>query len=284
MSGLYPMEALFDAVVARFALEGPDAANRFGWRESARQKVDERRIVWIPGDPSGSIGVVGGAKKIDSPYRTLGTLREFFTVEIGAVDPSAPEDERAQYHATRLLFDYWYRAVYLAAPGTFSIESMEWETRRTERRRGALLRVVVAVDAIIPDQSPNPEDGICVLTSDKDGLRAEGEVELLTVKESLETSPAVPVVLEAPEVTGGTAEGDTLTCSTGAWYRDPTSYAFRWQRDGEDIPGATLATYVVGAIDEGSDLRCLVTASNAEGASLPAASNTVHVPEPEEGA
>lgn len=284
MSAPFPMEVLFDAVVDRFATEGPDATNLFGWREPARQKTAEQRIVWIPGDPVGSIGVVGAAKKIDSPYRSLATLREIFTVEIGANDPDAPEDERAQYHATRLLFDHWYRAAYLAMPGAFSVESMEWETRRTERRRGALLRVIVAVDAIIPDQSPRPEDGICVLTSDADGLRAEGEVELLDVTESFETSPAVPVVTDDPEITGDVTSGSTLTCSSGTWYRSPTSYAYQWQRSGHDVPGATLASYVVGALDEGAALRCIVTASNAEGVSLPAASNTVHIPEPEEGA
>lgn len=188
MSGLYPIEAAFNAVVKRFDDEGVDAENRFGWRESARTKLPNRRIVWIPGDPVGSIGNILAPKVNIRPYRSLGTFAELFTVEIGAFDPDAPEDELAQYRATRLLYDYWYRAVYHAS-GAPSIVSMSWETRRNERRKGALLRVIFALDANIPDQSADPADGLCTLTSE-DGLRAEGELELLDATDHFETAPA----------------------------------------------------------------------------------------------
>lgn len=187
MSDIYPIEAAFSAVVERFKTEGVDAENRFGWREPARQKVADRRIVWIPGDTVGGLGSILAPKANVRPYRSLGTFAELFTVEVGAVDRDEPEDELAQYRATRLLYDYWYRAVYHAC-GAPSIVSMSWETRRNERRKGALLRVVFALDANIPDQSADPADGLCTLTSE-DGLRAEGELELLDATDHFETAP-----------------------------------------------------------------------------------------------
>lgn len=190
MSSAYPIEAAFSAVVERFSDEGIDAENRFGWREPARQKLAQRRIVWIPGDTVGGLGSVLAPKINVQPYRSLGTFAELFTVEIGAVDPDDPENELAQYRATRLLYDYWYRAVYHAS-GTPEILSMSWDTRRTERRRGALLRVVFALSANIPDESADPADGLCVLTSEE-GLRAEGEVSLLDVDDHFETAPPLP--------------------------------------------------------------------------------------------
>lgn len=205
MSAIYPIEAVFKAVVERFKEEGVDAENRFGWREPARQMTAQRRIVWIPGDPANAVGTILGAKKNVSPYRSLGTLQELFTVEISASDTSAPEDELAQYRATRLLYDYWFRAVYHAS-GMPTILSMEWETRRTERRRGTLLRVVFALDANIPDESADPADGLCVLTSE-DGLRAEGDVDLLDVSEHFETAPA-PEPDPEPDPVPEPGEGD----------------------------------------------------------------------------
>lgn len=205
MKPIYPIEAVFEAVIARFKDESIDAENRFGWREPARQMTAQRRIVWIPGDPANAVGAILGAKKNVSPYRSLGTLQELFTVEISASDKSAPEDELAQYRATRLLYDYWFRAVYHAS-GMPSILSMEWETRRTERRRGTLLRVVFALDANIPDESADPADGLCVLTSE-DGLRAEGDIELLDVSEHFETAPA-PEPDPEPDPAPEPGEGD----------------------------------------------------------------------------
>lgn len=281
---LYPIEVLFDAVAARFALEGPAVAQSFGWREPARAKISESRIVWIPGDPRGVVGALGPAAKIDSPYRSLATLAELFTVELGAVDPSAPEDERRQYHATRVLFDLWFRAAHHALPGRIQIQAMEWDTRRSERRYGALLRVVVAVDAVIPDAPPSTWDELLSLTSDADGTRAEGTVELLDVEEPIQTRDRTPLVRIAPNVVAGGAlvPGTTLQCSPGAWHSAESegalSYAYQWLRGGTPIAGATSDLYELVELDEGATIQCDVVASNDAGASLPARSNALEVP------
>jgi hypothetical protein len=83
-------------------------------------------------------------------------LRELCTVYITAQDPADPENEQAQYHIVRMLHDAWYRAVYHTAHGTFWIRSEAWETKRSERRHGATLRVVFEILAPILDRLPDP--------------------------------------------------------------------------------------------------------------------------------
>ena len=144
------IEALYQRVSDRFVAEGTAAVNVFGWRTPA-QHTDGNRIAWVPGDPSGRVGETVAPRVTGRQPRSLATLRELCTVTINAVDTSALEDEAAQYKAARLLRDTWFRAVYLAAHGTFRIQSEEWLTTKLERRYGAALRVVLAVDAVVPD-------------------------------------------------------------------------------------------------------------------------------------
>ncbi len=80
----------------------------------------------------------------------------------------------------------------------------------------------------------------------------------------------------APAVTGSTTLGATLTCSTGTWSGEPTSYAYQWQRNGVDIAGEIANTYVIAAEDDGTTLRCVVTATNDFG-STDANSNGVAI-------
>jgi hypothetical protein len=168
---VFALEKLRDDCVAQFAVDGtfgdpapipaaPDSraqrANPFGWRQANRQGVGAR-IVWIPGDdPGGNIGALLPPKypaRLD-PGRPLATLEELFTCYITHADTTANEDERKQYHIVRLLYDAWIRAVYLAAHGTFRIVSQGWITDKNERRYGAGLRVVGAIQAMIPDETP----------------------------------------------------------------------------------------------------------------------------------
>ena len=63
-----------------------------------------------------------------------------------------------------------------------------------------------------------------------------------------------------PYVIGGTSPGRTLFARVGAWTPSPTSYAYRWYRDGAAIPGATGRSYVVGSSDVGHRIRVKVVA------------------------
>lgn len=171
MAEILALEKLYTDVLSLFLEEGtfsvdpdPDKAakqtadaNPFGWREPSRQGNRDSRIVWVPGDPSGALGPVEGPKypgRID-PGRPLATLNELFTVYISAADRTKPiSNEFRQWKAARLLFDAWYRAVYLAAHGTFRILSSSWQLGKIERQYGAAIRVVAAIESMVPDEAP----------------------------------------------------------------------------------------------------------------------------------
>lgn len=150
MTTVLALPILFNAVVARFESERTDALQVFGWRARAQRPGVARRIVWEPGD-GGSVGRLDGARSPGGNPRSLGTLHELFTLYIEAQDPSAAEDELAQYSTARLLFDATHRAIYLAAHGTVALESLDWITGANERRFGASLRAVYSIDAVVPD-------------------------------------------------------------------------------------------------------------------------------------
>jgi hypothetical protein len=182
---VFALENLFDAVVAQFAADSVAVQSDFGWRFppqklEALDPTRPRRIVWVPGDDDGTIGTLGPVKQPGRLPRSIGTLAEACTVLILAVDSTALENERAQYHAARALFDQWYRACYLAAYGTFEIESVTWMTAHKERRYGAGIRVLLTIDAMIPDDGPDSS------TDANEGLDLTAEL-ATTLKDVTET-------------------------------------------------------------------------------------------------
>ena len=82
-----------------------------------------------------------------------------------------------------------------------------------------------------------------------------------------------------PVISGTPRPGQRLSCSTGRWTNSPTSFAYQWYRNGTPLAGFTGPTYMLGTLDEGTTLTCVVTARNAAG-SAPAQSNAVKVPVP----
>ncbi len=89
------------------------------------------------------------------------------------------------------------------------------------------------------------------------------------------TLPPVPVNTVAPVISGTPVQGQTLAVSTGTWTNSPTSFTYFWEQCSPGctvISGATSSTFVVAAADVGSTITATVTASNAGGDSLPAAS------------
>lgn len=187
------LEVLYEAVVARFADEGPDNVSQpFGWRYPAQQHVGPR-IVWVPGNPYGAAGVSAPARNPGRVPRPLATYLENFYVIVSSQDESEPENERLQYRTTRILRDQWHRAVYLAAHGTFLIESEEWLTDKNERRFGTALLIVCTIEAAILDILPGdvPTNAFA-----PDGTGAEVDVSLLDVTEKLIVAPTDVVSVE----------------------------------------------------------------------------------------
>jgi hypothetical protein len=71
--------------------------------------------------------------------------------------------------------------------------------------------------------------------------------------------------------------GGTLSCTMGNWTGEPTSYAYAWHNDGV-ANGAVDATYTVQPDDSGHNLACVVTATNAQGATAAPMSNAIAIP------
>lgn len=88
---------------------------------------------------------------------------------------------------------------------------------------------------------------------------------------------AIPANTVAPVVsTDGTpVTGEVVACSTGTWTGwPPPTFARQWQRNTVAISGATGTSYTLQAADEGTSVRCVVTATNSQG-SVSANSNTI---------
>jgi hypothetical protein len=91
-----------------------------------------------------------------------------------------------------------------------------------------------------------------------------------------------------PRVSGNPLPGNLLTCSNGTWTYPPATFAYKWNRDGRAIMGATRHTYTVQIADEGHLLSCTVTASGPGFPGLSATSSgilvavkgTLHCPKP----
>jgi hypothetical protein len=96
------------------------------------------------------------------------------------------------------------------------------------------------------------------------------------------TSP--PVNIDVPHVSlvsGTGVPGDTLTCTMGNWDHVPDTYAYRWARNGTPIIGAPGAAvpYVISSSDvSGSELTCVVSATNAMGTTTAPPSNAFVIP------
>jgi hypothetical protein len=112
---------------------------------------------------------------------------------------------------------------------------------------------------------------VVVTASNSGGSASATSAATPTVSPAPALPPPPPVNNEAPVISGVEEENRTLTASTGSWSNSPTGYGYQWRRcdaagdDCRSIPGATSASYTLGASDVGRTLRVVVTAWNAEG-------------------
>jgi hypothetical protein len=120
----------------------------------------------------------------------------------------------------------------------------------------------------------NSNDGY-TLTGISVDSTAGGVFEVYGIYQALEGTPPINTV--APVVTGIGVVGQTLTTTDGTWTGTlPITYTYQWERNTNDIFGATSQTYVLVSADAGTNIRCVVTATNSFGASS-AASNAIAV-------
>lgn len=80
-----------------------------------------------------------------------------------------------------------------------------------------------------------------------------------------------PLSVTVPVVSGVAAVGNTLSCSKGVWDNGVASYAYQWKSAAANV-GTNVPTYAPVAGDVTKIITCVVTATNAFGAT-PATSN-----------
>ena len=80
---------------------------------------------------------------------------------------------------------------------------------------------------------------------------------------------AVPVETAPPVISGTPQEGQNVSCLTGSWTNNPTSFTYAWQRAGAAVSGATDSSYTLTSADVGQAITCTVLALNSVGLSAP---------------
>lgn len=79
-----------------------------------------------------------------------------------------------------------------------------------------------------------------------------------------EPEPTAPQVIVKPQLTGAPQVGKTISGTVGTW-RDATTFALQWLRDGTPIAGATRTSYRVTIHDLAAPLALRVTATGPTG-------------------
>ena len=109
-------------------------------------------------------------------------------------------------------------------------------------------------------------------------FRPDQAQELLRREVAEETPPPTPPEnIDVPYVS---QQLELLNCTMGNWSGTPTDYAYQWMRDGTTAIGVGGSTYIIDPADIGRTLSCIVTASNAAGATESPPSNGIVIPIP----
>jgi trypsin len=107
---------------------------------------------------------------------------------------------------------------------------------------------------------------------DKPGIYTEVAAPSIRAFLTLLDPPPAPANRSAPSLNGVAAVGEQLSCAPGDWTGSP-SFSYQYVRstatgDVDVAASGPQPTYAVVAADAGTALRCVVTATNAGGASV----------------
>lgn len=104
------------------------------------------------------------------------------------------------------------------------------------------------------------------------GQNEDFDLEVFTlglVQEEIVVAPTtgsdIPVLTNAPTISGTVSEGETLSCTQGSFTGSNIDYGYQWYANGSSIIGETSSTYTVKASDVDKVFQCRVTAKNSGG-------------------
>jgi len=116
---------------------------------------------------------------------------------------------------------------------------------------------------------------VLVTATNPDAAVSAASAATTTVTASPPSSTGLPVV------TGSAQRASVLSTTTGSWTGLGNTLSIQWQENSgsgyTNIAGATSATYTLGVADEGSAVRVVVTATNADGTATATSAATATV-------
>jgi hypothetical protein len=101
------------------------------------------------------------------------------------------------------------------------------------------------------------------------------EIKVQTALGGIDITAPVNVDVPSVQPESGAHPGDSLTCTMGNWQMQPSDYSYQWFRDTEAVGSGP--SYAVTEADAGHSIHCVVTATNAIGATTAPASNAVSI-------
>jgi len=172
MTDILALEKMYYDCGKQFRADKLNCELAFGWNKAAAHQTGPR-IVWVPGDPNGSLGDIVGAMHVGTIPRPLFTLNEHYhCIVSGYGSEQDPTDELLAWKVTRLLYDQLLRAMQLTNPGMFQLLGQEY-VRAGERdfvRYGTAILARFYCQAAVMDIPP--DGGFADLTY------PEGEIDL----------------------------------------------------------------------------------------------------------
>ncbi len=134
---------------------------------------------------------------------------------------------------------------------------LTFETFAGEGYGGTLLKRTILQGSTVPLPANEQIHFNLWVTGGGGGDAAHVAPETVTIRD-FSFVPGIPLTAPTPTVTGTAAVGSTLTANPGTWTTG-TALTYQWYRNGSAISGATAATRVLAAADQGAKLTVRVT-------------------------
>ncbi|WP_141007124.1 carboxypeptidase regulatory-like domain-containing protein [Nocardioides humi] len=144
-----------------------------------------------------------------------------------------------------------------------AVSSGDWEPSPTGTTYQWLRDGSPIPDATTSRLTPGPDDVDASISVEVTVSRAGYASSTVTTVPSAPVAPGVIVNEQRPVVTGAPRVGETLTTDDGTWDLDDVDLGYQWQRDGEEIAGATGSTYLLVPADAQAAISVVVTAGKA---------------------
>ena len=131
---------------------------------------------------------------------------------------------------------------------------------------------------VLQSHQPSHSPRTSASDGDSQGDAAVENGQSSTGDSNLLTTTLLTIEPRTPTIGGRLAVNQTLTARPGTWVPADVTFAYQWQRNGVNIPGATASTYKVLAADQDRDISVSITGSKTGYRDKTATSDAVTIP------